>query len=87
MLDDVNRTLTDLRAQLGSPARFHIDAEPARKRTPVLTTVHWSCGCSATGAGFDRLLPRMCLAHGGTDARAGVRALPLLGSLLSRSHG
>ena len=87
MLVDVNRTLTDLRAQLGTPARFHIDAEPARKRTTVLTTVHWSCGCSATGSGFDRLLLRSCLAHGGSDVRAGVRALPLLGSLLSRSPG
>jgi hypothetical protein len=80
----VNRTLTDLRAQLGRPARFHIDAEPARKRAAVIATVLWPCGCRAAGGGFDRLALEACVAHRPAGAQRRTRAVALLGRL-SRS--
>jgi hypothetical protein len=79
----VNRTLLDLRAQLGPPARFHIDAEPARKRTAVVANVLWNCGCRAAGPGFGRLDLRACATHRAATADRRGR-VPLLGSLLAR---
>ena len=79
----VNRTLLELRAHLGRPARFHIDAEPARKRTAVIATVIWDCGCRAAGPGLTRLDLRPCAAH---RSAAGERRgrVPILG-LLTRT--
>jgi len=87
MLAGVNRTLIDLRARLGSPVRFHIDAEPGRKRRPVVAHVRWACGCHATGPGFGRLALAACAVHRPSEAeRCGpMRVLPFIGALLSRS--
>ncbi len=87
MLAGVNRTLIALRAELGAPDRFHIDAEPGRKRLPVVAGVHWSCGCRAAGPGFGRLELEACSAHRREPAerRHAIRALPFIGALLTRS--
>ncbi len=85
MLATVNRTLVDLRAQLGAPQRFRIDAEPARKRSPVVVHAGWACGCHAAGPGFERLELQPCTGHGGAaERRPRMRALPLIGGLLTR---
>jgi hypothetical protein len=82
----VNRTLVDLRAQLGAPHRFRIDAEPARRRSPVTVHAGWICGCRASGPGYGRLDLQPCAAHRGAVAerRPLMRALPLIGGLLTR---
>jgi hypothetical protein len=79
---DVNRTLLDLREQLGAPVRFQIDAEPARRKRPVVTTVRWPCGCTAAGASLTSLTLAPCLEH--APDRPRFRGVPVLGGLLTR---
>jgi len=85
-LATVNRTLVDLRAQLGAAQRFQIEAEPARRRSPVLVHVRWACGCRAAGPGFARLDLQACATHRAMapERRPLMRALPLIGGLLTR---
>jgi hypothetical protein len=81
----VNHTLPALRARLGRPARFQIDAEPSRRRRPVVATVRWDCGCLAEGPGFDALTLQACGAHAAAPSLgATLRQVPGLSSLLSR---
>jgi hypothetical protein len=82
----VNQSLRDLRAQLGAPLRFQIDAEPNRRKRPVIVTVRWRCGCTATGTGLDRLDAAGCAQHRLASAppRVPARTRPLLGTLLGR---
>jgi hypothetical protein len=78
----VNRTLTDLRAQLGAPSRFQIDAEPARRKRPVVTSVLWRCGCSAEGTALTSLALAPCREH--RTERTRFHGVRVLGSLLTR---
>jgi hypothetical protein len=80
----VNCTLIELRARLGSPARFQIDAEPSRRKRPVVTTVRWTCGCSAVGAGLKALALSTCAAHATESSETNGLRIPRLASLLSR---
>jgi hypothetical protein len=81
----MNRTLEDLRVLLGPPSRFQIDAEPSRRKRPVLTTVRWACGCRAEGSGLRSLALLACASHAPASAPNGTRRhLPRLSSLLSR---
>jgi hypothetical protein len=86
-LNTVNRTLTELRAELGVPARFAIDAEARRRKTPVITSVRWTCGCRAEGPGLRSLVLQRCVQHRVADARPAGRGVALLRSLLSGSDG
>jgi hypothetical protein len=83
----VHQTLTDLRRQLGSAYRVQIDAEPDRRKRPVIVTVRWRCGCSAGGTHLRALLAAPCRAH--RSAAEGERprggGIPLLRTLISRS--
>ena len=86
MLAAVNRTLTDLQSQLGTPARFQIDAEPSHRKCPVTTTVRWRCGCRAEGSGLRALHLSPCAQHAPAPepARLGFR-VPFIGALLGRA--
>jgi hypothetical protein len=85
-LAHVHQTLTELRDQCGSAYRIQIDAEPNRRKRPVTITVRWQCGCSAGGAHLTALAAVRCPAHATTAhrPRARRRAIPLLGTLLTR---
>jgi hypothetical protein len=80
-------TLRDLRAQLGRAYRIQIDAQPKRRKRPVVITAQWACGCSAAGTHLRSLVRTPCVAHGTAADRSRARfgAIPVLGGLLTRS--
>jgi hypothetical protein len=85
-LAHVDQTLTDLRDQFGSAYRIQIDSEPDRRKRPVTIIVRWPCGCSAAGAHLKTLVPEPCSTHmtAAHRSRGRRRAIPLLGTLLTR---